>query len=320
MAHAYIFYGPKGVGKMQLALDVARTLLCPDRGCGGCPVCQRVTTRNHADFRIVARDLEEGDTELKIEKIREMQEEVHLRPMEGQNKVFIIDECHLMSEEAANSLLKTLEEPPGKSYLFLLTELPEALHATIRSRSQEIRVPQRSTEEVASALVGSYGIVEEDARLLARFSEGCLGRAYELHERDAMEQSRWVLEKLRALDAGNDLVTAEELAARARKGAQNLEAQREGFRAYLDLIVTFCRDLLSHSLGLPEDQFFHSDPEARAFYEEQSISPARAAATIELCFKAKEWTRRNANLGLVVENFVAGLRQLLSRPESRVSV
>jgi len=305
---------------MQLALDVARMLLCPNGGCRECPVCQRVTTGNHADFRIVKRDLEEGDTELKIEKIREMQGEVHLRPMEGENKVFIIDECHLMSEEAANSLLKTLEEPPEKSYLFLLTELPEALHATIRSRTQEIRVPQRSTDEIASALAGSYGIVEEDARLLARLSEGCFGRACDLHEHDAREQSRWLLEKLRALDAINDLEIAEELTARARKGAQNLEAQREGFRAYLDLILTFCRDLLSHSLGLSTDHLFHSDPDARAFYEERSMSPARAMSAIELCFKAKEWTRRNANLGLTVENFVAELRQLLTRPKSRVVV
>jgi DNA polymerase-3 subunit delta' len=314
MAHAYIFYGPLGVGKRELALDLARMLLCPDRGCARCPVCRRVTTGNHADFRFVARD--EADTELKIEKIRELQAEVHLHPMEGMNKVFIINECHLMSEEAANCLLKTLEEPPEKSYLFLLTELPEALPATIRSRCQEARVPPKSTDEVASALTSAYSLQEADARYLARLSEGCLGQARNLHEKDAMERSRWLFERLRSLNEQNELGVAAELEARIHRGKAILEEQREEFRGYVDLAITFFRDMLSRSLGLPEDRFYHTDSDSLAFYGEQRMASARAISAIELCFRAKEWTRRNANMGLVVENFVVELRQFLSSDQT----
>jgi DNA polymerase-3 subunit delta' len=166
LAHAYILFGPEGIGKRELAFDAARLLLCPEGGCNACGVCRRIETFNHADFRLIER--EDGDKELKIEKIREMMREIHLAPMEGQNKVFVINECHLMNEESSNALLKTLEEPPANSYLFLLTEMPEALIDTIRSRCQEFRVPPRPAAEIASLLSIELGITDEEAMFLAK--------------------------------------------------------------------------------------------------------------------------------------------------------
>ena len=314
MAHGFIFFGPSGIGKRRLAFHVARMLLCPNGGCGACPACQRVDTENHSDFRFIRR--EEGDKELKIEKIRAFQEEIHLQPMEGPNKVFIIHECHLMSEEAANSVLKTLEEPPGNSYLFLLTDTPDSLPETIRSRCQEVRVPPRTIDEIAGVVSRDYSLDADRARFLARLAEGSLGRARELHENHVLDRSQWILEKLRTLDSSTELGFAEELDGRLKKASHSLEGRREEFSRYVDLLNTFWRDMLYASLGIPEDRFFHRDAESLAFYREQVLTPGRAMSAIELSFTAGDWMRRNVNVTLAVENYVTELSRILSLARS----
>ncbi|MBI2194505.1 MAG: DNA polymerase III subunit delta' [Planctomycetes bacterium] len=313
MGHAYLFHGPEGVGKRALAIEAAKMLLCPSRGCGSCPVCRRVETRNHADFRLIER--EEGSQDLKIGQIREMQGEIHLRPMEGRNKVFILADCDRMSEEAANCLLKTLEEPPGESFLFLLSETPEALPETIRSRCQEVRICARPAHEIAELLVTEAGMQEGEARFLARLAEGSLGRARRMKEGGILELKAWLLEGLKGLDGRRELQFAAELHGRIRSAADGLEAQREELRRYLELLNTFWRDRLYASLGLPEDYGFHRDEAARALYAALPMSPAQALAAVELSFQAEEWLRHNANLALVVENYVVELRRILNRAE-----
>jgi DNA polymerase-3 subunit delta' len=126
VAHAYLLAGPHHVGKMTLALGLAQALNCEgsEPPCGECPSCQKILQLRHADVQVV--DLNSGDTdkaltEISIDQIRQMEHQANLPPFEGKYKVFIINEAQQMSGEAANCLLKTLEEPVGRVVLIRIT-------------------------------------------------------------------------------------------------------------------------------------------------------------------------------------------------------
>lgn len=155
ISHAYLFFGQKGSGKYQVALTFTQLLLCENphgtEPCGSCLQCQKVATGNHPDVKIVSPD----GASLKIEQIRNLQEKVYYQAYEGQYKVIIIRQAHLFTEEAANSLLKILEEPPEKTVFLLLAEDLGKLPITIQSRCQPVpfafsAYPDRTeeTEEV----------------------------------------------------------------------------------------------------------------------------------------------------------------------------
>lgn len=138
-SHAYLFYGPPGVGKYKTAIVFAQLLNCPSpkeeaEPCGSCLSCRKISSGNHPDIMVVKPD----GASLKIEQIRALQEKVYFKCYEGQFKVIMIDEAHLMTTEAANSLLKVLEEPPAETIFILLADAPDKLPVTIQSRCQPL--------------------------------------------------------------------------------------------------------------------------------------------------------------------------------------
>jgi DNA polymerase-3 subunit delta' len=185
LAHAYLFVGAPHVGKMTLALDVARVLNCQgsEPPCGQCQSCKRITDGKHADIRIISLSSakESGDTkarvEISIDDIRELQHNASLPPFEGKCKVFIIDGVEYLSSEAANCLLKTIEEPPPQVIILLLTTEEPRLLPTVVSRCQRVELKPLSSDEIEKMLTESYGIDRDKAGLLARLSHGCFGWA-----------------------------------------------------------------------------------------------------------------------------------------------
>lgn len=185
LAHAYLFIGAQHIGKMTLALDLARALNCEGRKppCSECQSCRKITNGKHADITIVglnsANSSEESKqrAEISIDDIRELQHNASLPPYEGKYKIFIIDGAEYLSSEAANCLLKTLEEPPPRVVILLLTADELQLLPTVVSRCQRIELKPMTTGEVERVLIESYKIGDDKARLLAHLSQGCLGRA-----------------------------------------------------------------------------------------------------------------------------------------------
>jgi len=170
VAHAYGLYGPRGVGKRTVALRLAQTLLCERGlagGCGTCLACRKVERGAHPDIRIVTRA---SDKKLiSIEQIRDMQQDLALRPLEGRWRIVIIDDASEL-DQGQDALLKTLEEPPSHAVLLLLTTTPAALHETIRSRLQPLPLRLVPEREIASALA-ARGIREAE-----RFAAAAAGR------------------------------------------------------------------------------------------------------------------------------------------------
>lgn len=179
LGNAYLFLGPPGVGRKMVAIAWAQALNCleqPGRypyACGACRSCRKILSRQFPDLFIV--EPEEGKT-LKIEQMREILRESHFKPFEGKKRVFIIDGADSLTDGAANSLLKTLEEPPETLILILIAEHEGQILPTIRSRCQFVRFGSIPLNTVVQELV-KRGAHETQARWLAYEAAGSLGRA-----------------------------------------------------------------------------------------------------------------------------------------------
>jgi DNA polymerase-3 subunit delta' len=179
IAHAYLVVGPPHVGKMTLALDLAQAVNCQQKEppCGVCDSCQKIASGKHADVQIIGLEANNNSAEISIDRIREIQHSSNLPPFEGRHKVFIIERAELMSTEAANCLLKTLEEPAAGIIFILLTTSGRVLPATVVSRCQQLELPPLPAAEVENVLSQRWGVEGQRAGLLARLSHGCLGWA-----------------------------------------------------------------------------------------------------------------------------------------------
>ncbi len=154
--HAHLFFGPSGIGKATVALAFVQALFCPQRtahngaGCGVCIPCRKVATRTHGDLTEVG--IPEGKTRISIDQVRQLGAFFALTPMEAPWKVAIVDDAASMNEAAANALLKTLEEPPARSLLILVTRQAGTLLPTIRSRCLKTRFTRLNEAEITQIL------------------------------------------------------------------------------------------------------------------------------------------------------------------------
>jgi DNA polymerase III subunit delta' len=187
VAHAYLFAGPAGLGKKLTALTFARALNCQSevKPCDSCVSCQKAIHSNHPDIV----HLKPEGLSFKIEQARELQKMVHSRVYEGNYKVFIIEDMHKATLQASNSLLKTLEEPPGNSVFVLISENPNALPQTVLSRCQRVNFAPLPGEVIQDCLV-KRGYDSIKACQAAELSLGSLGRGLEIIENEKFLKNR----------------------------------------------------------------------------------------------------------------------------------
>lgn len=317
MAHAYFLVGPPHVGKMTLALDLARAVNCQgaEPPCGECDACRKIASAKHADVQVIGLDYtgNSGDkprAEIGIDRVREIQHSSNLPPFEGRYKVFIIDGAEMMSTEAANCLLKTLEEPPGGVLFILLTADEAVLPATVVSRCQRLELRPLAISQVGVALGERWGVALPKAELLARLSHGCLGWAISAAGDDSLlEQRSQRLDKL--LD-----ITSADYEKRFDYVNQLVAwfSQSRGLVGeIMDLWLDWWRDLLLVKLGCGDDVTNIDRKEMLASLA-QGYSPAEVRAFIGSIQAAEEQLRLNANPRLVLEVL------MLSLPERREAV
>src|SRR5947208_11123868 len=187
--HAYLFIGPDHIGKALLVHRFAQTLLCtggpdpqvaPEAPCNACLSCRKVLHGNHPDLHIIARPSDKQF--IVIEQIRSLQSDSARKTMEGRRNVFIIQGAHEMNLQAANCLLKTLEEPEPDVVLLLTAPDAGLLLPTILSRVQQISLHLLTAAQIEAALEQQWEVEPEEATLIAALEAGRLGWAVQAAE------------------------------------------------------------------------------------------------------------------------------------------
>src|SRR5258708_6573770 len=284
VAHAYIFSGARGVGKTTAARILAKALNCVKgptaQPCGECDSCKEIALGTSLDVIEIDAASNRG-----IDQIRELREMVRYAPAASRSKVVILDEVHMLTGEASNALLKTLEEPPDRVIFVLATTQPEDLEDTIRSRSQHFHFRALTFNEIADRI--KYIAIEENLTIadgavavIARMAEGSMRDALSL-----LEQARAYCgdnipdQEVRELlgvvpeDALNELVEA--IAAGSADRALGLvhTFQKEGRN-----LQHFCREAIRHMRNLLIARVCGADSDLIAATPDQRPALAKVAA------------------------------------------
>jgi len=240
----YIFSGPEGIGKKAVAKIIAKKLNCTaqqEQPCGSCSSCLKMEKLAHPDLHIIESDA----SHIKIEDIRNLQREANFRPYEGVMKVFIIDDAHRLNPEAANSLLKVLEEPPGDSLIILITHKPQNIFKTILSRCKVIRFSPLALAALEDVLIKDYLVDRVSAHFLAFYAEGRLGLALRLKDSKILEEKNRIFDSFALSDKPLD---------------RNLTGQnKEQLRSCLNILASWFRDIYLLKAGMPDRELIHLD-------------------------------------------------------------
>ncbi|MCK4502328.1 MAG: DNA polymerase III subunit delta' [Desulfuromonadales bacterium] len=290
IAHAYLFTGPDGIGKKMVAVAFAKILLCQNHnGCNNCPSCIKITNGNHPDVHLL-------DTEgaaIKIEKVRALQRELSLHPLEGKYKIYIINGADKFTTNAANALLKTLEEPQAGTILVLLSSQPETLLSTIRSRCQQLPFSTLPKQQMAAILKQKLELSDTDATVLAALSEGSFKKALGSNRELFLEKRLKLIQSLSALSAGSTIPTF--------TFADELNAEEESITDILDIFQTFYRDILLLKHNQPENMLVNIDLFETLQRQNKSTTTARLLTKLKALESARFYMQRNVNRKLVLE-------------------
>ncbi|GHO84575.1 DNA polymerase III subunit delta' [Dictyobacter formicarum] len=242
--HAYLFSGPPRIGKNLLALRFAQALLCtggpdphisPSEPCNSCLSCRKVLHGNHPDVHIITRAADKQA--ILIEQVRALQSDAARRTLEGRRNIFIIENAQDMNTQAANCILKTLEEPE-KDVVLLLT-VPDAglLLPTILSRVQLVVMQLLTSQQIKQALQQQWEVDEEDATLISALAAGRLGWAVQaVEDEDLLDERKAQLEVLTKLPTVTKVQRFDFV--------QRLGTDAEKLRHTLELWLLWWRDMV----------------------------------------------------------------------------
>ena len=246
LTHAFLFKGPMGVGKKTLARTFAAALNCQKQEgqepCGQCPSCRKFLAGSHPDFIVI----EPEGAAIKINQVRELKKALVFPPFAAKIRVVLLCDIHTMRREAANSLLKTLEEPPSQTMLILTADEAGDILPTILSRCQTVPFAPLPQAEVAKILSREADLDPESAATLAAMGEGSLGRARLLLAKDLLGLRREIIDHLLRLEP-DTLATIQTISELAESTAR----LKEDLGELLELLITWIHDLLLFSHGAP---------------------------------------------------------------------
>jgi DNA polymerase-3 subunit delta' len=296
LAHAYLFRGPDGVGKKKAARTLAAFLNCKSPlehdACGSCSSCRKYSSGNHPDLIMVEPD----GAAIKIGQVRELKHQLTFAPLEARVRVIVLEDIHTMRREAANSLLKTLEEPAPGNLLILTADLKGEILPTILSRCQIIPFGPLDHGDMAQVLMQEDEMDESTALTLAALSEGSLGRAKFLWQENLLALRQEVIEELllaqlnRAEAVGVVFLLSEKAAA-----------LKENISEFLALLRLWYRDILLVAAGGQETSITNKDLLVPLQAASQRWNIFQLHEKLRSIDTAEKQLRRNCSRALVLE-------------------
>ena len=328
LPHAMIFAGPAGIGKCTLALLVAQSINClspvQSMACGDCSACRRIMaviesrhleclslkgeghcgtcencktmTRRHPDIRLV----EPEKTVISIDQVRDLINEIAFQPLEARYRVVILDPAEQMKTEAHNSLLKTLEEPPSRTVLILVTTNPFMLLQTIRSRSRLLQFGAIPQEQIEKHLVVNEGRKPEEARIAATLSGGSLASALNFDTKEYHEVRKQALQFVALVLTRGKFADISALVVRATKDKQL-------FQPWLECVMTMLQDV--YYAGIAAERVGQRDLLEELVRLARTVPRPLLVAFIEAIGKFKNDLKLNVNRQVALEAMFLSLTQ-----------
>jgi len=301
VSHAYLLSGEQGLGKRALAKAFARRLLCENRGqapCGRCHACIQVEADTHPDLVWIRH---EKPGTIGVEEVRRgLCEEAMIRPYSGRRRIFILPDAELMTPQAQNAALKTIEEPPDYAVILLLTGREEALLETILSRTVKLRLRPVPEGVIISWLREKKQIPATEAAMAAAFSGGNPGRALDMAESEEFRQRIGTCVSVLKRLPGSGPETVGAL-------AEELLKTDPGLKEFPDIARMYFRDLLMIRRGETEQLYFSGDRSAMRTAA-ASVSPGQAGHILEMLEQTEDRLRANGNPELLTELLLREIR------------
>ena len=295
VSHAYILNGERGSGKRMLANLFATTLLCESGNsepCGKCHSCRQAESGNHPD---IIRVTHEKPNSISVDDIRtQVNNTVDIKPYQGPYKVYIIPQADLMTPQAQNAILKTIEEPPAYAVFLLLTENAEMLLPTINSRCVMLKLRNIKDTLIRKYLMENLEIPDYKADMCTAFAQGNVGRAIMLANSEHFNEIRE--EAVQLLKHIHDMELSEFVAA-----VKNISVYKLEITDYLDIIMIWYRDVLLYKATKEIDKVVFKDQLQSIKEQARKSSYEGIELILESLEKAKARLKANVNFDLVME-------------------
>lgn len=295
ISHSYLFEGEEGIGKRRVAYALAKTLLCKEEGdspCNSCTSCRKFDGGNHPDFFLI----EPEKDIIRVHQIEGLIKEITTSPLESKRKIFIIDDSHKFNKESANKFLKTLEEPPSYVNIILISSNPSSILPTILSRVQTIKFQPVEYERVVGLLTRDYGKSLEEAKFIAEFTKGAIGKARSLAEDDSFFQRRNEI-----INIIQGLLQGDKTKAFSSLGFFN--QHKEIIDELLDIFLLWFRDLLIYK-EIGENHLIINKDKLEYLSAQSNVNSNRINDIIVRIQETKDNIKRNVNYQLAIETML----------------
>ena len=296
--HAVIFAGTRGIGKYTLARITAAALLCgaDDAPCGHCPSCNAIRVGSHPDLFEIAPDTSGKQPAIKIGQIRQLLAGIALAPVISDLRVILIDDAHLMNGISQNSILKTIEEPVGRSAFILVTDRRSELLITLRSRCMTINFERLTIEQIVEGL-RTRGV--EEPNKLAELADGSLGRALQMSQEGGLEMRANVFELIKRIDR----MTVEDIFALT----EELSKHPRSFVAdWLVCFQKFMRDLL---VADTDAKLYNEDLRNELSMQRRMLNERSIFEFFDRALETQRRLASNADLRLLFDAFLFNLKR-----------
>jgi len=290
---AYLFIGEEGIGKHLAARNFAKAVNClnsKDDACDNCISCIKIEKQEHPDVHFIGQI--DSDA-IKIESIRQLKKDIGLKPYEAKKKVFIINDAHNLTAEAANALLKVLEEPPRDSIIILITSKPALLFKTVVSRCKIIRFYPLKRLQLVEILKKDYSLDDNLAHFLAYFCEGRIGKAIRLKDTDIFREKNTTI---------NAFLLSRNL------NLEDISIQnKDNLLSQLNILSTWFRDMYLIKIGMPHAQLINLDRKDELLKYMNRYTLFDIDQMLKIISDSALYLEQNVNFKLLISNLKAEL-------------